>query len=178
LTDHKGHRFLLDALPAVLAEHPEVRLFLAGDGELAETLRAQAGRLGIAHAVRFLGFRDDVPDLIHAADLFVFPSHMEGMGSTLVDAMLAGLPIVTTTAGGIPDVTGASEPGMDPIAWTVPPRNPEALAGAILDALRSPGKCAILRERARRRAEEQYTAAHMVNATLEVYREVLALRGE
>jgi glycosyltransferase involved in cell wall biosynthesis len=103
---------------------------------------------------------------------------MEGMGSTLVDAMLAGLPIVTTTAGGIPDVTGANEPGMAPTAWTVPPRDPGALAGAILDALRSPGKCAIVRERARRRAEAQFTAARMVEATLEVYREVLTPRGE
>jgi glycosyltransferase involved in cell wall biosynthesis len=173
LTDHKGHRFLLDAMPAVIAQHPEVQLFLAGDGELIEPLRQQAGRLGIDRAVRFLGFRDDVPDLIRAADLFVFPSHMEGMGSTLVDAMLAGLPIVTTTAGGIPDVTGAGQPGVAQTAWTVPPRNSEALTAAILDALRSPDKCALLRTRAQQRAEEQYTAAHMVDATLEVYRDVL-----
>ena len=61
LTDHKGHRFLLDAMPAVIAQHPEVRLFLAGDGELIEPLRAQVGRLGIDRAVRFLGFRDESP---------------------------------------------------------------------------------------------------------------------
>ncbi len=118
-----------------------------------------------------------MPDLIRAADLFVFPSHMEGMGSTLVDAMLAGLPIVTTTAGGIPDVTGEGEPSEPATAWTVPPRNPEALAAAILEALRSPDKCALLRTCAEQRAEEQYTAAHMVEATLEVYREVLATRA-
>jgi len=173
LTDAKGHRFLLDAMPAVLAQRPEARLFLAGDGELADPLRKQAEKLGIQSAVHFLGYRNDVHDLIHAADLFVFPSHMEGMGSTLIDAMLAGAPIVTTTAGGIPDVTGASEPGSEPTAWTVPACDSGALAAAILQALQSPDQCATLAQRARRRAEQLFTAERMVEATLEVYREVL-----
>ncbi len=176
LTDHKGHRFLLDAMPAVLAQYPEVRLFLAGDGELTETLRTQACRIGIEGDVRFLGYRNDVHDLIHAADLFVFPSYMEGMGSTLIDAMLAGVPIVTTTAGGIPDVTGSSESASEPTAWTVPACDSGALAAAILQALQSPDQCATLAQRARRRAEQLFTAACMVEATLEVYREVLRSR--
>ena len=173
LTDAKGHRFLLDAMPAVLRRHPVARLFLAGDGELAQSLRTQAKNLGIEAAIRFLGYRNDVPDLIHAADLFVFPSYMEGMGSTLIDAMLAGVPIVTTTAGGIPDVIGASGPASEPTAWTVPPCDPGALAAAILQALQSPEECELLRQRARRRAEQHFTAARMVEATLEVYREML-----
>ena len=78
LTDHKGHRFLLEALPAVIQKLPNVVLALAGDGELHEALRRQADRLGV-FAVRFLGFRHDVPDLIQAADLFVLPSHLEGL---------------------------------------------------------------------------------------------------
>jgi glycosyltransferase involved in cell wall biosynthesis len=173
LTDAKGHRFLLDAMPAVLARRPESRLFLAGDGELADPLRKQAENLGIQSAVRFLGYRNDVHDLIHAADLFVFPSYMEGMGSTLIDAMLAGVPIITTTAGGIPDVTGSSEPASEPTAWTVPPCDSGALAAAILQALQSPDQCATLAQRARRRAEQLFTAARMVDATLGVYGDVL-----
>jgi glycosyltransferase involved in cell wall biosynthesis len=175
LTEAKGHRFLLEAMPEVLARHPEVRLFLVGDGELADKLRARAEQMAIDAAVRFLGYRHDVPDLIRGADLFVFPSEMEGMGSTLVDAMLAGVPIVTTTAGGIPEVTGAREPG-GPTAWMVPPCDPQALAAAIVQALRSPEQCAMLAQRARRRAERLFTAARMVEATLEVYRGVLASR--
>jgi len=176
LSDHKGHRFLLDAMPAVLNRHPEVRLFLAGDGELDDKLRAQARNLAIDAAVRFLGYRHDVPDLIHAADLFVLPSHLEGMGSTLVDVMLSGVPIVTTTAGGIPDVTGSSEPDGEPTAWTVPPRDPQALAAAIVQALQSPEEVAVRCRRARRRAEERFTAARMVEETLAVYWAVLASR--
>ncbi len=173
LTDHKGHAFLLDGMPAVLREQPRALLFLAGDGELRAELDGRVRRLGIERQVRFLGYRDDVPDLIHAADLFVVPSHMEGMGSTLIDVMLAGIPIVTTTAGGIPDVTGSDDPRVEPTAWVVPPRNPPALAAAILDALASPERRADHAGRARRRALAFFTADHMVEATLGVYREAL-----
>ena len=173
LTDHKGHRFLLEALPSVLKEHPEACAALVGEGPLSDTLRAQAKRLGVDSRVWFLGYRDDVPDLIRAADLFVFPSHMEGLGSTLIDVMLARRPIVTTTAGGIPDLTGSDDPHGEPVAWTVPPGDAPALAEAIVDALESPQKRAVLQERAGERAERLFTARRMIESTLSVYREVL-----
>ncbi|MCO6458292.1 MAG: glycosyltransferase, partial [Pirellulaceae bacterium] len=138
LTDHKGHRYLLEALPAILRQFPQVTLALAGDGELRESLAAQAERLGIAPSVRFLGFRHDVPDLLRAADLFVLPSHLEGLCTSIIDAMLADCPVVTTTAGGIPDLVGAREPGELPVAWSVPPRVPAALAAAVVQALSDP----------------------------------------
>jgi glycosyltransferase involved in cell wall biosynthesis len=173
LTDHKGHAFLLDGMPAVVRKEPRALLLLAGGGELRAELEERARRLGIERQVRFLGYRDDVPDLIHAADLFVFPSHMEGMGSTLVDVMFAGIPIVTTSAGGIRDVTGSDDPQVEPTAWVVPPRKPPALATAILEALASPERRAQHADRARRRALALFTANHMVEATLGVYRETL-----
>jgi L-malate glycosyltransferase len=175
LTDHKGHRFLLDALPAVIRQVPNVVVALAGDGELRDVLQEQTQRLGIQSHVRFLGYRDDVPDLIHAADLFVLPSHMEGLCSTLIDVMLAGRTIVTTTAGGIPDLVGSDEPGTGEghFAWTVPPCDSIRLADAILLALASPNECAAMQQRACRRAEQLFTADCMVEATLAVYREIV-----
>jgi glycosyltransferase involved in cell wall biosynthesis len=173
LTDHKGHRFLLDALPAIVQQFPRLTVALAGDGELRETLQQQAERLGLLPRVRFLGYRDDVPDLIHAADLFVLPSHLEGLCTTLIDVMLAGRTIVTTTAGGIPDLVGVHDTDGPPVAWLAPPRNPTALAETILRALASADQCAVMRERARLRAERFFTADRMVEATLAVYREVL-----
>ncbi len=137
LTDHKGHRFLLEALPEVIRQFPNAIVALAGDGELRETLERQAEQLGVQSHVRFLGFRNDVYDLIQAADLFVLPSHMEGLCSTLIDVMLAERTIVTTTAGGIPDLVAADGRGGAAVAWMVPPRDPKALAAAILRALAS-----------------------------------------
>jgi glycosyltransferase involved in cell wall biosynthesis len=172
LTDHKGHRFLLEALPEVIRRSPNAVVALAGDGELRETLERQAEQLGVQSHVRFLGFRNDVYDLIHAADLFVLPSHMEGLCSTLIDVMLAERTIVTTTAGGIPDLVGGDEPGGAPVAWMVPPRDPKALAEAILRSLASPQQCGQMQKEARRRAEERFTADRMVEATLIVYEDV------
>jgi L-malate glycosyltransferase len=171
LTDHKGHRFLLEALPEVIQKVPTVVLALAGDGERRELLERQAAELGVQSHVRFLGYRDDVPDLIHAADLFVLPSHMEGLCSTLIDVMLARRTIVATTAGGIPDLIGVDAADVAPVAWLVPPRDPPALASAICNALASPEECAGMQQRARRRAEQRFTADCMVEATVAVYRE-------
>ena len=173
LTDHKGHRFLLDALPKVIGELPNLVVALAGAGELRETLRRQAEQLGVLPHVRFLGYRDDVADLIHAADLFVLPSHLEGLCSTLIDVMLAGRMIVTTTAGGIPELVGGNDLDGGPVAWLVPPRSGSALAEAILHALSSPIQCDAMRQRARDRAVQRFTADCMVEASLAVYRDAL-----
>jgi len=80
---------------------------------------------------------------------------------------------VTTTAGGIPDLVGRSDADGEPVAWLAPPRNPAALAETILHALASADQCAVLRERARLRAERLFTADQMVETTLAVYRETL-----
>jgi len=172
LTDHKGHTFLLQAMPEILAQAPGVILALAGDGELREPLESEARRLGVDKSVRFLGYRQDVPDLLKAADLFVMPSHLEGLCSTLLDVMFARVPIVSTTAGGIPEILGQVDRGERPVAHLVPPREPAALARAILGALGSLDQQSEMIERAAQRAES-FTADAMVEKTLAIYREVL-----
>ncbi|MCE5302948.1 MAG: glycosyltransferase [Planctomycetaceae bacterium] len=177
MTDHKGHRFLLDAMPDVLARYPRAVLALAGDGELLDVLQEQARRLNIASSVRFLGYRDDVPDLIRAADVIVQPSHMEGLCSTLIDAMFAQQTIVASAAGGITDLLLDGVPNDQPVAWTVPPRDPAALARAIVDALdASPDRQAQRQRRACQRAESLFTADCMVESTLAAYRTWLQRR--
>src|SRR5262249_4205020 len=107
LADHKGHRYLLEAMPDVLQGFPRTILALAGDGELQEALRRQADQLTIIRQIRWLGHTAELPHLMAAADLCVMPSHMEGLCSSLIDAMFAHRAIVATTAGGIPDLLGA-----------------------------------------------------------------------
>jgi len=169
----KGHAFLLDALPPVIRRHPRLCLALAGDGETAAALQAQARRLRIDAHVRFLGYRHDIADLLRAADLFVMPSLTEGFCSVLIEAMLAGLPMVTTAVGGIPEVVGSDGSTADPIAWTVPAGDSQALSAAILEALASPQNRSQRGLRGRQRALAQFTASRLVERTLGVYRELL-----
>lgn len=174
LTDHKGHTYLLKAIPHVLkALSPrKLLLALAGDGELRQALEAEAQQLKIDHAVKFLGFRNDIPDLLKAADLFVLPSHMEGLCSTLIDVMIARTPIVTTRAGGIPDLVDqrGAEP---PVAILVPPRDPLALAKAIKEAANDLSARQTLVDAAEHRALSHFTDEQMVEGTLSVYRELV-----
>ena len=170
----KGHRYLLDALPAILADHPNVVLLLAGEGSERGALEEQVQRLGLAQHVRFLGFRRDVPQLIQAADLLVMPSLSEGLCSSLIDAMLGGLPIVTTTVGGIAELVGPDQLSNAPVAWPVPERDSAALAEAVGTALADPQERATRATRARQRAQVRFTAERMVERTLEVYQELLA----
>jgi glycosyltransferase involved in cell wall biosynthesis len=176
LTDHKGHVYLLRALPEVIRRYGPVRLALAGEGELADSLAAEARSLGVAEHVMFLGYRDDVPDLVKAADLFVMPSHMEGLCTSLLDAMFAGVPIVTTGAGGIADAVGATDTA-GPVSYLVPPRDSQALVNAIHQALVNRQETAKLVERAYRRAHTMFTHDCMVDGTLAVYHEMLTRRA-
>lgn len=169
----KGHAYLLDATKCVVQQRPDVQLVLAGDGPLRTSLEAQAREMGVDSHVRFLGHRDDVPDLLAAADLFVLPSLSEALPVTLMEAMLAGCPIVTTTAGGISDLVGGPNTEAEPVAWTVPPGDSQALAAAILEAMDLDAVRADRTERARQRILGQFTADRMVDATLGVYGDVL-----
>lgn len=176
LTEAKGHRDLLAALKTVVKRFPQVIAVCAGDGELRGPLETEVARLELQPFFRFLGYRSDVPDLLRAADLMVMPSVQEGLCSTLIDAMFAGTPIITTTAGGIPDLVGPCGDGAA-VARMVPPQNPSALAEAVSDALQAlaeglpiPGVDPL---RANDRAWQHFTAEAMVEGTLTIYRRVL-----
>ncbi|OHB82074.1 MAG: hypothetical protein A2W31_13175 [Planctomycetes bacterium RBG_16_64_10] len=169
----KGHRYLLAALAEVVARFPQTILLLAGAGSEQEALQHQAAAQGLGEHVRFLGFRTDVGQLIQAADLFVMPSLSEGLCSSLIDAMRGGCPIVTTTVGGIAELIGTGDLGSAPLAWTVPERNPAALAAAIVAALADPHERATRATRAKQRALVQFTVDQMVEGTLQVYHELL-----
>jgi len=174
LNEHKGHAFLLEALPTVFGRYPNAAVVLAGDGPQKESLQLQARQLKVEDRVQFLGYRKDIPDLIRAADLLVLPSLAgEGLPLTLVDSMFAGVPFVATAVGGIDDITGGDASAGEPVAWVVEPRDSTALAAAIIEALDNPEQRALRADRARLRAERFFTADHMVDAMLAVYREVL-----
>lgn len=131
LESHKDHETLFKALPEVLSVYPAFHLNLVGDGSLRRKLEAQVIAFGLEHSVTFLGSRSDVPELLGQADLFVFSTtEQEGLGSVLLEALAAGLPIV---ASDVPACRELLEGGR----WgaLVPAREPGALAAAIIQTL-------------------------------------------
>lgn len=131
LVPHKDQATLLRSFKLVLAEMPQVELFIIGDGPLRRELGALARELKIADAVRFTGHQENPIEWLGTLDLFVLSSWGEGMGSVLLEALACRRPIVATTAGGIPEIIEDGKNGL-----LVPPRNPEEMAHAILKALR------------------------------------------
>lgn len=129
LNEQKGHRHLLDAAAQVFAKH-KARLLIVGDGDLMPALSEQARRLGIAERVVFAGHRSDVPPLLGAIDVFCIASLYEGTPLTLFEAMAAGKPVVSTSVDGCREVIEDGRTGL-----LVPPRDPAALAAALLRVL-------------------------------------------
>jgi glycosyltransferase involved in cell wall biosynthesis len=127
----KGHRFLFEAMSVLAASRPRAILLVAGRGGAeADELRRMAARPPLDRVVRFLGHRQDVPEILAAADVFAFPSLWEGLGCSVLEAMALGLPIVASDLEPIREVV---EDGR--CAVLVPPRTPGALASAISSLL-------------------------------------------
>ena len=166
LTDHKDHSTLLSAAVEVIARVPSAWFVIVGDGERGRELRARAASLGLDHVV-FAGFRDDLDALIPAFDVFCLSSKMEGLGTSLLDAMCFARPVVATAAGGIPE---AVEDGVT--GRVVPVQDPPALAAALIAVLSDRAERERLGAAGRSRFESRFSASRMVDATLGVYDEI------
>jgi glycosyltransferase involved in cell wall biosynthesis len=130
LEPEKGHPTLLEAWPAVVRAVPNAHLLVVGEGGRREALERQAAELRIAHRVVFTGRRDDVPAVTAALDVAVLPSYREAQGLTILEAMALSRPVVASNVGGIPEVIEDGVSGL-----LVPPRDPDALAAAIIRLL-------------------------------------------
>ena len=168
LSEQKGHRYLLDAAARVLPRRPDTRFLIVGDGDQMEPLRRQAGALGIAPSVSFAGHRTDVPALLGALDVFCISSTYEGTPLALFEAMAAGKAIVSTAVDGCREVLEDGATGL-----LVPPRDPEALAVALVRTLDDAALRASLAKRARE-ASARYDIAACVAQMQDLYDEVLA----
>ncbi len=168
LEPQKGHAFLLDAWPAVVREFPDARLVLAGDGSLRGELEGRARALGIAAHVLFLGFRADVPRILDTIDVMALPSLYEGMPLTVIEASAMARPVVATAVDGTPEVVRDGITG-----HLVPPRDPGALARAIVALLADRDRAIAMGEAGRAWVLERFDLARQVEATAAVYRSVV-----
>lgn len=171
LVGHKGHRYLVDAVPAVLKEQPAARFLFVGGGPLQAELRKQAEALGVGGAVHFAGFRDDFLAVMAACTLYVMPSYLEGLNTSVIDAMFLGRPVVATDAGGLPELIEDRVRGR-----VVPARQPAALAEAICESLAHSAQAAAWAGAARAWAEQHVTADCMVDGTVREYEAALEQR--
>jgi glycosyltransferase involved in cell wall biosynthesis len=168
----KGHPTLLAAWPRVLAAEPEARLLIVGEGSQQVRLHdsaAQLGLLGPSPRVLFTGRRDDVAAILAVLDVAVLPSYREAQGISLLEAMALARPIVASAVGGIPEFVTDGQTGL-----LVPPRDPAALAGALLRVLADRGLAARLGRNARELVREHYCLDHMVRRVEELYEEGIA----
>lgn len=168
LTEHKDQETLIAAARLVVAAEPDVHFVIVGAGELQQSLTASAASAGITDHVTFTGFRTDIDRLIPAFDVFCLTSILEGLGTSLLDAMAFRRPIVATTAGGIPEAVVDGETGR-----LVPPRGVAELAEALLELLRDASRARDFGAAGRSRFEALFTDERMVSETLRVYEELL-----
>lgn len=174
LVPFKGHRFLLEAAAIVAREEPGVLFLIAGDGELESDLKAQAVSLGIEGKVRFLGFRDDLPEIYPAFDIYCHSSidlASEMFPIAILRALAGALPVVSTDVGGIAAMIEEGKSG-----YLAPAEDPPALARALLWLIRDAPKRAAMGRASFALFERKYHAALMAENVEQVYRSVTASR--
>jgi glycosyltransferase involved in cell wall biosynthesis len=168
LQPEKGVATFLEAAARVSKVSPEARFLVVGDGPLREELLGLAKRVGVGDRVRFLGYRVDARALIGLLDVLVIPSLTEGSPLIVLEAMAAGIPVVASAVGGIPDQARHGEEGI-----LVPPGDPSALANALGALLRDPAHARRLGETGRRRTENEFSHETLVRRIEAVYRAAL-----
>jgi glycosyltransferase involved in cell wall biosynthesis len=167
LVEAKGLDVLVDCWPAVLAAHPQARLWLAGEGPFRTELDDRIARLGLRGYVLMPGVFDSATELFAAADLFVLPSRCEEISLALLDAMAHGLPSVVSDLPGNRSVLSENEHGL-----VVPAGDPPALATAILRLLNDRELAARVGQAAQQHARRSFPLDKMLNQHLQLFDEL------
>jgi len=164
LEKQKRLDLLLEGFSQVLARHPQAHLMIVGEGWLRPKLEALAASLGISHAVIWTGFRQDIPRLLAAIDIYMLPSANEGFSASMLEAMAAGKPVIATDVGGAKEVVIDKRTGI-----LIPPGSASAIASAIIDLLDHPEKQAALAQAGRSRVVQEFGVQRMVAAYQDLY---------
>jgi glycosyltransferase involved in cell wall biosynthesis len=167
LIEQKDHATLLRAFARVHAERPDARLAILGAGPLEAETRALADELGLSAAFVLPG-RTEVRDWLERADVFAHSSRWEGFGIVLLEAMLAGLPVVATRVSAVPEVVVDGETGL-----LVEPGDDAALGGALAQLVADPARARALGAAGLARARSTFSVARMTERTIELYREAV-----
>lgn len=172
LADHKGHKYLIRATKILKKHTDKIKVIIVGEGPLRMELDREARDSKVEDIVFFLGFREDIPRILSSLDLFVLSSYLEGLGSSILDAMACGLPVVATRTGGIPEVVIHRKTGL-----LVPSRNPQALAKAILKLYEDRELACRLGENGYEMVRQKFSAESMTDKMIHLYQRLAKEKG-
>lgn len=169
LIPRKGHGVFFDALPLVLARHPNVQALIFGRGPLKDELQQIVLKKGLEKSVRFEGFRTGMENIIPHVDLVIHPAFMEGLGVALLETAACGVPIIACRAGGIPEIVRDGLNGR-----LLEPGDSDGLAQAVIGLLDNPSQLAQFGAAGRELVLEHFSIPRMVAANRQVYVDLLA----
>ena len=169
----KGIQFMIRALPAILASHPNTYYLVVGNGSYRDELIEEAGRAGVSERVVFAGMRRDVPRLLAAGDVFVLPTLTEALPTVLAEAMAAKLPIVASQVGGIPEMIARGQHGI-----LVQPEDVDGLAHACAQLLAQPDQRAAMGAAGWKTANQKFSIERQVHQLKELYLDQLRAYGK
>lgn len=164
----KGHSVLLHAFQAFLPTAPQAKLVIIGDGPERPSIQQTIEELGLGGSVVFTGVQKEIPRYLAALDLFTLPSFDEGIPMTILEAMAAGLPVLATVVGGIPQVVVNGKTGI-----LVPARSADRLAEALTKLYLNPDLAASMGKEGRIRVQDEFDAQVMVNRYEKLYSKLL-----
>lgn len=167
----KGYEDMIEAFRILQQRAANPKLVMVGSGTTVDIIKEQIADLKLDQSVILTGEREDVPSLLALSDVYASSSHREGLPLAVLEAMMAGLPVVATSVGDIPNVV-TEETGV-----VVPPHRPELLADALEDLLKNPKKREAMGQAAYRRAMNEYSVDAWMRKHLALYREVLSSNG-
>lgn len=168
LIPRKGHRYLIEAVDMLQKDYPALRVLFFGKGPLLEQLQGDVSRRGLATVIRFAGFRTDLPRWLGGLDLLAHPADMEGLGVSLLQASAAGVPIIASRVGGLPEAVANGVNGL-----LVPPGDVPSLAAAMRRLLDDPALRRRFGTAGRSRVLAEFSVEEMVNDHLAVYRSLV-----
>lgn len=163
LVGHKDQATFIRAIALLKNDIPDLKAFIIGEGELRRSLERQIDTLGLRQTILLLGFKKDVLNYFSLFDVFCLSSKEEGLGTSILDAMALGVPVVATETGGIPEAVIDGVTG-----YLAKPRDPRSLAQTLLKAIRDHGKNQAILDQAKEKARE-FDIAHTTSQTLALY---------
>lgn len=169
----KGIQFMFQALPQILEQFPDLYYLVVGEGRYHDALVSLVDEMGLAERVRFTGLRQDVPDLLAEADLFVLPTLTEALPTVLAEAMAARIPIVVCEVGGVPEMVTNGKNGL-----LVPPADPDSLAQACISLLSDEGLQHNLTVNGWQMVNQSFSIERQVKNLEQLYDELLTVYGK